>query len=336
MQPLISVIIPAYNAEKYISKSIESIRKNTYENLEIIIVNDGSKDNTRGIVEAISDSRIRLINQENGGVSKARNTGLDNAKGEYIAFVDSDDYVSSDYFETLLAACQESGADIAACRHICVDTKGNLLVDPYPSAKEPLAVTAQELANRYFHLETGIINSCCTKLYKKTLIGTTRFSTTLKWGEDASFNLECFPKMGHMYVLPQKNYFYVLYDGQTTTKKMPGYGQMLLEYVANIHGFLTKYGVYDNEKIRSAMGKRCLSDFFTTATHAESRKQYKQLFRQFQQTQWYPFVQESKPRKKRWRAVRRLVLGNHSTLLYGVNRGFNFLVKVKRTIKKWR
>ena len=336
MQPLISVIIPAYNAEKYISKCIESIQNNTYKNLEIIIVNDGSKDNTRQVVEGVSDSRIRLINQENGGVSKARNTGLDNATGEYIAFIDSDDYISEDYFEVLLTACNKSGADIAACRHICVDVKGNLLVDPYPTAREVAVVSAQQLANHYFGLETGIINSCCTKLYKKTLIGDTRFSTTLKWGEDASFNLECFQKMGHMHILPWKNYFYILYDGQTTAKKMPGYGEMLLEYVANIHAFLTKYQAYDSAVIRRGMGNRCLSDFFTAATHAESRKHYRGLFEQYQRTPWYPYVKEARPKKRLWKTVRKLVLSERSTALYALNKGFNFLVKAKRTIKKWR
>ena len=330
--PLISVIIPAYNAEKYIEQCIDSIQKNTYENLEIIVVNDGSKDNTRQTVEAISDSRIRLINQENGGVSRARNTGLDHAMGEYIAFIDSDDYVSSDYFERLSAG----EADIMACRHICVSRTGELLKDPFPNVREEIAYTPQQLADRYFHLTTGVINSCCGKLYKRQVIGTTRFSETLKWGEDASFNLQCFQKMEQMRVLPDKNYFYVMHSTQATAKKMPGYGQMLLEYVANIHAFLEKYQAYDSATIRKGMGNRCLSDFFTAATHAENRKHYKQLFLQFRQTPWYPFAAEARPKKRLWKTVQKLVLSERITTLYGLNRGFNFLVKAKRTIKKWR
>ena len=330
--PLISVIIPAYNAGKYISKCVDSILQNTYENLEIIIVNDGSKDDTRQVVEAVSDSRIRLVEQENGGVSKARNTGLDHARGEYIAFIDADDYVSADYFEKLLAA----DSDIAACRHICVSETGKLRKDPFSQVTKEITYTAQQLAERYFYLTTGVINSCCGKLYKRQVIGAVRFSETLKWGEDASFNLQCFQGMEKMRVLPDKNYFYVMHSTQATAKKMPGHGQMLLEYVANIHAFLSRYHGYDDPKIRRAMGKRCLSDFFAAATHADSRKHYKLLFRQLQQTPWYPYAAEARPKKRLWRTVQKLVLAERITTLYGLNKGFNFLAKGKRTIKKWR
>ncbi len=89
--PLVSVIMPAYNAEKYISKSIQSVLEQTYQNWQLIIVNDGSKDDTSSIIKCFDDKRIRLIEQENSGVSKARNTGIEYSDGEYIAFLDSDD-----------------------------------------------------------------------------------------------------------------------------------------------------------------------------------------------------------------------------------------------------
>jgi teichuronic acid biosynthesis glycosyltransferase TuaG len=90
-KPLVSIIMPAYNAEKTIAESIESVLRQTYINWELIVVNDGSKDSTTAVVLATNDERLRLIEQENGGVANARNNGLNNAKGEYIAFLDSDD-----------------------------------------------------------------------------------------------------------------------------------------------------------------------------------------------------------------------------------------------------
>lgn len=330
--PLISVIIPAYNAEKYISKCIRSVQENTYENLEIIVVNDGSEDTTCQMVEAISDSRIRLINQENGGVSKARNTGLNNATGEYIAFIDADDYVSPDYFAVLYSA----GSDIAACRHICVDEAGKLVRDPFPKVTEAVSYTPQQLAENYFALVTGVINSCCGKLYRRQIIGDNRFSQTLKWGEDASFNLQCFPNMESMQVLPNKNYFYVMHRTQATAGKIPGYGEMLLEYVANIYAFLCRYNGFENPWIRRGMGGRCLSDFFTAATHANSLSHYKRLFEQFCRTQWYPLVAEATPKKRLWKTVRKLVLARRRTALYVLNKLYNLLLKAKRTIRKCR
>ena len=139
-----------------------------------------------------------------------------------------------------------------------------------------------------------------------------------------------------MRVLPDKIYFYVQHKTQATAKRMPGFREMLLEYVANIHAFLSKYDAYAYRQIRKGMGNRCLSDFFAAATHAESRKHYRGLFEQYQRTPWYPYVKEATPKKRLWKTVRKLVLSERSTALYVLNKGFNFLVRVKRTIKKWR
>lgn len=99
---MISVIVPAYNAEKYIKKCIKSILNQTYSNFEIIIVNDGSTDNTLNIINEFNDKRIRIINQKNGGVSNAKNTALDIIKGDYVTFVDSDDTIPKDALEILI------------------------------------------------------------------------------------------------------------------------------------------------------------------------------------------------------------------------------------------
>lgn len=103
IQPKISVIIPVYNVEKYLKQCLDSIVNQTYKNLEIIIVNDGTKDNSMKIVEEyLSDSRVKVINKENGGISSARNRGIEEATGEYISFVDSDDFIDLNLYNTII------------------------------------------------------------------------------------------------------------------------------------------------------------------------------------------------------------------------------------------
>lgn len=118
MDPLISIIVPIYKVEKYLERCVESLRNQTYGHLEIILVDDGSPDSCSAICDdyARKDNRIRVIHQDNRGLSGARNAGIDIAEGEYIAFVDSDDYVAPDYIRALYELLKESGCAIAQCR----------------------------------------------------------------------------------------------------------------------------------------------------------------------------------------------------------------------------
>lgn len=117
----ISVVIPIYNTEKFLVKTLDSVINQTYKNLEIICVNDGSTDNSLNILTsyAKNDFRIKIINKPNSGLSDARNTGIDAASGEYIAFVDSDDYIDKDFYEKLMESIQKSGADVAMTSTKC-------------------------------------------------------------------------------------------------------------------------------------------------------------------------------------------------------------------------
>lgn len=120
MQNLVSIIVPCYNAESYIKKCLESIFLQTYINIEIIIINDGSTDNSLNICQELQkqDKRIRIINQENKGASIARLEGIKQAKGEYLSFVDSDDFIEPDYIELLVYAIEKHQTSIAACNMV--------------------------------------------------------------------------------------------------------------------------------------------------------------------------------------------------------------------------
>ena len=116
---LISIIVPVYKVEKYLQECVTSIQNQTYRNLEIILVDDGSPDKSGKLCNeyAKRDSRIKVIHKVNGGLSSARNAGLKIAKGEYIGFVDSDDYIRKNMYEKLLDACIQNKTEIAACNY---------------------------------------------------------------------------------------------------------------------------------------------------------------------------------------------------------------------------
>lgn len=129
--PLITIVVPIYNVERFLRSCIESILVQSYKNLEIILVNDGSTDSCGEICDEYekTDARIHVIHQVNKGLSEARNAGIDSAKGEYIAFIDSDDYIDDNYVERLFRALVENDAEISVCSFRCVSEEGTYLKD---------------------------------------------------------------------------------------------------------------------------------------------------------------------------------------------------------------
>ena len=117
----VSVIVPVFNGELYIQKCVESLLKQTLKEIEIIVVNDGSTDNTLNIVSQYQDSRLKVISIKNQGQGKARNIGVQEAKGRYLGFVDSDDYIKEDMFEELYECANKKQADLVICPYHRVD-----------------------------------------------------------------------------------------------------------------------------------------------------------------------------------------------------------------------
>ena len=184
-EPKISVIIPIYNTAAYLPRCLDSILRNTYQSLEIICVNDGSTDDSAVILEryAAADSRIIAVNQENAGVSAARNTGLDMATGDFIAFVDSDDWVHPQYFEVLINVQVASEADVVVCDYLtasgdadsyCDVSAGNAYM-VYPSPYKALQIGSVR------RLTWG-------RIYSRNCVGSCTFRHELSWGEDTDFN----------------------------------------------------------------------------------------------------------------------------------------------------
>lgn len=333
-EPLISVIVPAYNAEKTVAKCIKSIQKNTYKNLEIIVVNDGSKDKTREAVEALcEDRRIILINKKNGGVSRARNTGIDIAKGEYIAFIDSDDYISEDYFEKLITPCIENNADVSCCVYQMVDPKGNKIKHNRKKITDEFFITPQQIADNYFEcLDMGFVNFVF-RIYKKSAVENIRFSETLKWGEDGSFNLELFKKSNKIFVSPKEMYFYVVHPNQATSKKMKGYTYMMIQHIGDIDNYIKSYDGYRLQKIKQGMGRTCLGVIIECAAHSDSMKNYKKEFFDFRNQPWCEYITDSGELALKWKLIHKLVLNNCYRLVYLITKIHRFILGIKYKIK---
>lgn len=186
--PCISVIVPVYKAEKYIDECVESILNQTFTDLELILIDDGSPDNCGVICDeyAKKDDRVRVFHQENLGVCAARNVGIDNAKGKYITFVDSDDYITKNALEILYNDIVVHNADIACAsgRKFYSDTIEALEKSKYKIWRDSDAI-------RNCLLDNGSTYSSCRKLYKKEFIGDTRFEVGRKIHEDSFFVFCC-------------------------------------------------------------------------------------------------------------------------------------------------
>jgi glycosyltransferase involved in cell wall biosynthesis len=193
---IISIIIPVYNAEKYLTSCIESLLIQSLKEIEFIFVNDGSQDNSQAIIESyqITDSRIILINQENQGVSAARNKGLSLAKGEYIGFVDADDYLEWDFYQTLYDKAILENLDII-CSNFIKEQDGVVITSKAPF-QENTIFDSSFIKNEIlpFLIKDNSLNTCCTKLYKRNLLveNSITFPVGVALGEDGLFTFQCF------------------------------------------------------------------------------------------------------------------------------------------------
>lgn len=215
MEKLISVIIPVYNVEKYLSDCLDSVLSSTYKNLEIILVNDGSMDNSGTICDtyAAKDSRIIVIHQENQGLSAARNTGLDRATGEYVGFVDSDDKISKNMYEELYCAIEKEGADIAACEWTRKEEELLQFDNKEAFLKKNHIVTGVERCLSVVMMEPSTRNYTYTecmvwdKLYCRKKIKQI-FEIEAIMSEDLQFNWNYVKGCSKMVIVPMNLYFW--------------------------------------------------------------------------------------------------------------------------------
>lgn len=238
---MVSVIIPVYNTEKYIKKCLRSVVQQSYKELEIIIINDGSTDASLDICKklAIEDNRIQIISIENSGVSKARNQGLLLAKGEYVCFVDADDYIDRDYIEKYVKIAFETNADIVIGgileekngKTVAIRNK-NLVIEGKDCRKIVCSLLDCKSDEKESYSPQVLGFSCC-KLYKKTVISEISFPENIPVREDTIYNIEVLLKAKKIVISDLLGYHYNINISSAT-------GRYRINYSIEAEKFLKK------------------------------------------------------------------------------------------------
>ena len=213
----ISVIVPIYNNIKYLKRCIDSIINQTYSNLEIILINDGSTDGSAQICDHYKeiDRRVIVIHTNNEGVAKARNKGLKTASGDFITFVDSDDFIDRKMYEILLKNIIDEKADIVQCGYYRTDESGNIILAR--RLKEEIVEGRYE--NSYFYARgDNTTNYVVNKLYRKDIIDNLFFPETVV-SEDFVFNVKAYYNSERTMVISEPLYFYVDNKSSVTNKE---------------------------------------------------------------------------------------------------------------------
>lgn len=243
--PEISIIVPVYNVENYIHKCIDSILAQTFTDFQLILVNDGSADRCGEICEdyAGKDNRVEVIHKENGGLSSARNAGLDAARGKYIGFVDSDDYIAADMYSFLHGNITETNADISICSFYTVEPNGRVLhkkpkgIKKYMEKQEALKTL---LSRRHFE------NHVCDKLFRRTLFDDIRFPDQIY--EDIAIMYKLFDRCRSVVYVSEPKYFYIQRQGSIVNS---GFGVKKLIFIDECQKIVefsaSKGGLYDEE-----------------------------------------------------------------------------------------
>ena len=232
-EPLISVLVPMYNVEKYVARCIKSIVEQTYTNLEIVLLDDGSKDKTYEIAEefAKNDKRIKLITKQNeANISLTRNYLLKHFSGEYFMFVDSDDIVDPKYVEKLYTAMEVTGADIVSCK-FSVQKFFFPNIDKQKS-KHTFYYDKEIIPQMILNNEIGFV--LWNKIYKKTLLNDTTFSPNVRFGEDLIFLIKYLKNCKSLVTIDDKLYHYMLRTGSEIHQKYSSKHASFIKELVNI------------------------------------------------------------------------------------------------------
>lgn len=210
LQPLVSIIIPVYNLADYLPQCLDSVQGQSYENIQVLLVNDGSTDASLAICReyARRDSRFQLIDKANSGVSDSRNQALDRAEGKYIQFLDGDDWLAPDATETLVHAAESTGADLVLAHFYRVADER---MAPRGHIKKERVLTRQEFAEEMMKAPANYYYGVLwNKLYRRSIIDSRRlrFDSQVNWCEDFLFNLEYIERVRLVSAVPKPIYYY--------------------------------------------------------------------------------------------------------------------------------
>lgn len=230
-RPLISIIVPIYNIEEYLPRCVHSITAQTYKNLEILLVDDGSTDGTGELCEKLAqeDDRIRVFHKENGGSSSARNFGIARSNGEYLGFVDSDDYIDSDMYELLYGGIEKYNVSVAQIGRDELDEEGRLLPNICEPPDSAICMESVDFL-RELLMHRGDC-SFCTKLFQRELFARQQFPVGAL-NEDFHLLVQLLPEIRMIASLPQQTYHVFCRVG-SNTRKQSGFSRVFADNVEN-------------------------------------------------------------------------------------------------------
>lgn len=264
--PAISIVMPAYNAQEYIAESIGAIAAQTFGDFELVVVDDGSADATGEVVKGLAarDSRIEYILQENSGAAVARNRGMLNAKGKYLAFLDADDLFEPKYLETLHAACEESGAQMAVCKYDFFDSaNGRAFPAICPQEGRSGLVATDDVASTLFQITTSYT---WDKLFRRDFVEERQLQfQNLPNSNDVFFVLSALAMSDSICFVDEVLVHYRVGTGGSTQDKFVKNPSNAARAFDTLRESLAQKGVLTPEK-EDSLNERCLSDFFATLT----------------------------------------------------------------------
>lgn len=281
MEKVVSIIVPVYNLEKYLSKCLDSILAQTYKNLEVLLIDDGSTDGSARICDDYQnrDARMIAIHKENGGAADARNLALDKCTGDYVTFIDGDDYVAEDFVERLVQIMAEKDADIAICGWNNVEGDK---VEPFCANNGEIKVYNTEQALEVLLYQEEFDSAMWPKLYKRELFDGIRFPKGNLY-EDIAIIYKVFMRAAKVGYVNYAGYFYLLRESGTTLKSFTKGKMDLVNVVLDMEQILSeKY-----PELKKAAASRVVRANFhiymqipDTDEFVEERRRIEQIIRQ--------------------------------------------------------
>lgn len=267
-EPLISVIIPAYNAEKTLSKAIDSVLSQTLYGIEIIVVDDGSFDKTREIIVSYGSKLVAVLKDVNEGLSAARNSGLEIATGKYVTYVDADDFVEHDFYEKVLSLSNDADVVVSGSFHDALDENGNTVVSTVNVLEQARQLlTKKEIAEVAAELDSKrLFAFTWNKLYKRSFLEKNSISFQNRvLIEDFAYNCEIWPLIDSLVVTDVVGYHYVKFSNESLSLKyLPNFLDIMNDRYNLMKNILVDVGAYDGavkEKVSNMHIKHIMAGF---------------------------------------------------------------------------
>ena len=339
----VSIIIPAYNMELYIKKSIESIIKQTYKNIEIIIIDDGSKDKTYEICLELKKmyENIILIKKENTGVSDSRNRGIEKATGDFIVFVDSDDYIEENMIEDFVLAYENENVDLVLSGFFeeYQNKNGKIKLKHKIFFESKKYNNQEEIKEDFVKLwDKHILYNICNKVYKRTIIEEfgIRFPN-YNFGEDLFFNKEYIKNIKSCYIIPKAYYHYIRErEGSSTSSYKCDLFEIRVKEYEEFYKYFEEYGVVGEES-REFLSRRhldriigCIENVFCSKLSKLEKMQNIEQIVNHQYTR--EALKFAKPHSKKTKILYQVLNTQNVKLNYLIGKAINFVRKKFSTI----